>query len=558
MATRTCTPATYATVHPTVAPNDEFVLQTGLYRRVITRPNVTGLRMVFEEGAILKGSESWSSTNWTQDATAVSIGANVWRHAWVWPIMRLGSSPSDNGEDINNGYAANKRREMFEVEEVNLVQISVGNTAATPTSMAEGQFWVEGRSDGPVAVYLRMPDSSSPNGVTFEVGTREFSFVDPGAADFVLENLTVEGDNTDRQRFAVVITTHGAEVTGFLGRRNRGGAIKVVNADYVTLRDVTTVDNGIEGIGQTGGTGVRWLNVDVQRNCWQDAGGRNHGGGGKFTRTQQVEVTGRFVNNFMHGFWLDEMNDDSEVHHCVIGDNVLNQVLIELGSNGGRFHHNHLYGGQAFDGNARGYVLEFRNVRDWEVDHNQFDGGFGDVMIGSDDRSGRTTNTKGPEHYDSYVNSVEQQSIHVHHNRMTSGRPVKATGGGGTDGTGNGSGGAIQGTAQAWERITSHSFHDNHYTRPTNATWIWAPTSSSVGSSVTVTTRSAWEAQAPYAEAAVPDFDPLYEPPPVAPSAQSAGTSYVFVRPPGGTIRRVTPYVRPPNGTIRRGYPYTS
>jgi parallel beta-helix repeat protein len=335
-------------------PGDAVVIRAGTYREEV-RPREGGARSggvtkyvtfaaypgetVTVSGADVVNRPGQGYNGWKRQ------GDGSWRHDWIWPALRS-----------EGKYAADRRRELF----VDNGQVLVQQGGETRPSLRNGQFWVDGPDSAPRAVYVKTFNGGNPNDRTIEVGIRKQLFYSYGEGDhqcgganrgyYRVLGLRFTHATTKRQRMAVCPGNRGSLLQDIEVVWNNAGGIKLSGQDHL-VRNVTASYNGIEGIGGTGcdGCTVEYSEIGYNHWKWTQEWNTAHGGGGKWTRTQNTHIRfNRFIGNHGSGFWLDEGNESNHVYGNYFDGNLKQGIMVEKRSNNTRVYNNVVAGTRYF------------------------------------------------------------------------------------------------------------------------------------------------------------------------------------------------------------------
>jgi hypothetical protein len=287
----------------------------GTYREATTvsRTGITHLQGQSEDGVIISGAEQYSS--WTNHS------GNIWRAAWAY-TWGAEPNPWPGESDPPEGV---RRREIVVIDGVVMRQwVTYADMAANPNS-----FFV---SEAESRLYINRAGWTA--GSVAEVGIRQLGIRLLGPA--TVKKLTVQHVAS---RFFVV-SEAGIQVEGYhtqllekvTVRQCGQDGIKLREGSNTTLRDVTSFENGYQGIQSFRQQDNFYERVNCTHNAlrgwWWDYLGWDVGN--KHVRNRRLHIKdSKFSNNYARGLWLDIDVNDVLIEDTEINDNNRHGIYLE-------------------------------------------------------------------------------------------------------------------------------------------------------------------------------------------------------------------------------------
>jgi hypothetical protein len=339
-------------------PGDAVIVRQGVYRESI-RPKVGGTgsnnRITFAaytgENVVVTGADLINGA-WTRSG-------NAWKHTWRESLP----VPMKGAEEV-------WRREMIIVD--GKVLRAVYNRA----EVVPGTFFVEGSDTNPRAIYVRLPNDSSPNGHTIQAAKRQplFSPADTGCSNaqgvrgwYRLIGFTFRHAANYGQHGAICPGSKGSLFEENTVEWSNGTGIKIFGADH-TLRGNRSLDNGMAGISGTCNGCLLEYN-ESSRNNWK--GYNRAAGGGKWVKSRNMVFRHHLASdNEGEGIWFDDDNDGNVVESSMFINNRSAGIMLELRTVRTIIRNNVIYGTRWHQWRGAGLLSQASNSN--VIVHNTF------------------------------------------------------------------------------------------------------------------------------------------------------------------------------------------
>ena len=307
-----------ATGRGVLRPGDTVLIHAGIYRETVQpreggRP---GARITFRavpgDTVVISGADP--VTEWHRQPDG------LWRTPWTGPSLEA--------------YADDPvfRREL----------VVVAGTVLTPVfareDVREGTFWAEGPPAMPRALYARFGDAGPVN---VEVALRTYGFrplgPDPWAecgdpatpGYFHLQGLTIRHHANRAQWGALCAGSQGSLVENATVEWTNGQGISISGRDHV-FRQTAADHNGQMGWGGSC-TGCLLDSTRARGNNWKGYDPFWESGGSKFVGTSHTVVRGHLAaDNDGPGIWFDIDNHDNTIEDCLVENNQVAGIMLEL------------------------------------------------------------------------------------------------------------------------------------------------------------------------------------------------------------------------------------
>jgi parallel beta-helix repeat protein len=238
------------------------------------------------------------------------------------------------------------RREMVIVD--GQVLRAVGSREA----VVPGTFYVEGASESPVAIYVRMPQDDAPFNHTVEAAARKLLFGRYNVNEFPCATgswvpgwIRVIGFTFRHSaQLAVCSGSQGDLFEENVAEWNSQQGFVVVGFNH-TLRGNSANDNGRYGISGYESVGsLLEYNLSL-RNNWKGFDPFWDAGGGKFVKTSNTIIRNHLAGeNRGIGIWFDIDNDNNVIERSTIYRNEIAGIALEQNTTNTLVRNNVLYG----------------------------------------------------------------------------------------------------------------------------------------------------------------------------------------------------------------------
>jgi regulation of enolase protein 1 (concanavalin A-like superfamily) len=308
-------------------PGDVVIVRAGTYREAVV-PARGGTdaahRITYAaypgEQVVISGADLL--TQWTP-------AGNAWRHAWQvsLPADQARTDYERSQAQADGSYL---RREMVIVD--GQVLRAVGSREA----VVPGTFYVEGASESPVAIYVRMPQDDAPFNHTVEAARRDLLFGVPNpywacsTGSWVPGWIRVIGFTfRHSSRLAICSGSQGDLFEENVVEWNSRQGILIVGNNH-TFRGNRISDNGRYGIGSYSSSGsLLEYNLSL-RNNWKGFDPFWDAGGGKFVAANNLVIRGHVAGeNFGVGIWFDTGNHNNTIEQSIIYGNQVAGLMLE-------------------------------------------------------------------------------------------------------------------------------------------------------------------------------------------------------------------------------------
>ncbi|MEM1210717.1 MAG: right-handed parallel beta-helix repeat-containing protein [Planctomycetota bacterium] len=310
-----------------------LLLHPGVYREPLLLPGwvktrdtdapliIEGVRDVNGRGVVFTGSDTWVD-GWQADAETPGLFWHAWPHDWgtaadPWGDLKMG--------DQQRMKPLARRYEMVRARGEIFRQV------LDRAELEEGRYFVDETED---KLWLHLPEGQTPGEIEPEVAQRWLMLQVIGRRNVTLKGLTVEGTANGPARWNITLwDNHDLTIEDFTTRENNGGGISMAKTEHLTLRNFSSLRNGLSGGGMTKCRQVLAENLNLSFNNWRGdwAGFRGWDPAGMKALSirdalfRNVHVEG----NKSHGLWLDYDHRRVVVENLLSINNARHGIFIE-------------------------------------------------------------------------------------------------------------------------------------------------------------------------------------------------------------------------------------